>query len=70
MDQREYPTNIKFHDVSLRDGEQQSGLIFNKDQKVALAEKLAEVGIHRMKPPSKKSLKEIWDLIYLHLQDV
>jgi len=40
--------NIQFHDVSLRDGEQQSGLIFNKDQKVALAEKLAEVGIQRI----------------------
>jgi isopropylmalate/homocitrate/citramalate synthase len=43
-----FAKNIKFHDVSLRDGEQQSGLIFNKDQKVALAEKLAELGIHRI----------------------
>lgn len=39
---------IKLHDVSLRDGEQQAGLIFNKDQKIALAEKLAEVGVHRI----------------------
>lgn len=39
---------IKIHDVSLRDGEQQSGLIFSKDQKVALAEKLAELGVHRI----------------------
>jgi len=43
-----FSDNIQFHDVSLRDGEQQSGLIFNKDQKVALAEKLAEVGIQRI----------------------
>lgn len=43
-----FSENIQFHDVSLRDGEQQSGLIFNKDQKVALAEKLAELGIHRI----------------------
>ena len=43
-----FAPKIKFHDVSLRDGEQQSGLIFNKDQKVALAEKLAEAGIHRI----------------------
>ena len=44
----EFSKNLQFHDVSLRDGEQQSGLIFNKDQKIALAEKLAELGIHRI----------------------
>jgi len=43
-----FSEDLQFHDVSLRDGEQQSGLIFNKDQKVALAEKLAEVGIQRI----------------------
>lgn len=43
-----FAPHIKLHDVSLRDGEQQAGLIFNKDQKVALAEKLAEVGVHRI----------------------
>lgn len=43
-----FPKQIKLHDVSLRDGEQQAGLVFNKDQKVALAEKLAEIGIHRI----------------------
>jgi isopropylmalate/homocitrate/citramalate synthase len=43
-----FADKIKLHDVSLRDGEQQAGLIFNKDQKVAIAEKLAEVGVHRI----------------------
>jgi len=43
-----FAKDIKFHDVSLRDGEQQAGLVFNKDQKVALAEKLADVGFHRI----------------------
>lgn len=43
-----FSKKIKIHDVSLRDGEQQAGLIFNKDQKVAIAEKLAEVGVHRI----------------------
>ena len=47
-DQMNFSKNIQFHDVSLRDGEQQAGLIFTKDQKVALAEKLAELGIHRI----------------------
>jgi len=45
---QKFASKIKLHDVSLRDGEQQAGLIFNKDQKIALAEKLAEVGVHRM----------------------
>jgi isopropylmalate/homocitrate/citramalate synthase len=43
-----FAKKIKFHDVSLRDGEQQAGLVFNRDQKIALAEKMAEVGMHRI----------------------
>lgn len=43
-----FKDKIKIHDVTLRDGEQQAGLIFNKDQKVAFAEKLAELGVHRI----------------------
>ena len=43
-----FAPKIKLHDVSLRDGEQQAGLVFNKDQKIAIAEKLAEVGVHRI----------------------
>ncbi|MDD3139874.1 MAG: pyruvate carboxyltransferase [Lachnospiraceae bacterium] len=39
---------IKFHDVTLRDGEQQAGLVFTKDQKIALADKMAEMGIQRI----------------------
>ena len=42
------PKKIKFHDVTLRDGEQQAGLIFTKDQKIALADKMAELGMHRI----------------------
>jgi isopropylmalate/homocitrate/citramalate synthase len=43
-----FPKKIQFHDVSLRDGEQQAGLAFSKDEKIALAEKLAEIGIPRI----------------------
>ena len=43
-----FAKKIKFHDVTLRDGEQQAGLVFNRDQKIALAEKMAEVGMHRI----------------------
>lgn len=43
-----FAKKIKFHDVTLRDGEQQAGLIFNKEQKIALADKMAEMGMHRI----------------------
>lgn len=43
-----FAKKILLHDITLRDGEQQAGLIFNKDEKVALAEKMAEIGIHRI----------------------
>ena len=43
-----FAPQVTFHDVSLRDGEQQAGFTFNKDQKVALAEKIAELGFPRI----------------------
>ena len=43
-----FSKRIQFHDVSLRDGEQQTRLVFTKDQKIALAEKIAEAGMHRI----------------------
>ncbi|MEW6082276.1 MAG: pyruvate carboxyltransferase [Bacillota bacterium] len=43
-----FAEKIKLHDVSLRDGEQQAGLIFSADEKIRIAEQLAEVGVHRI----------------------
>ena len=43
-----FSDNIKFHDVTLRDGEQQNGVMFTMEEKIALAEKMAEIGIHRI----------------------
>lgn len=61
-----FAKKIKFHDVSLRDGEQQAGLIFDKNLKVEIAEKLAEVGIHRIEagmpavsPQDEAAIREI-----------
>jgi isopropylmalate/homocitrate/citramalate synthase len=41
---------IKIHDVTLRDGEQQAGIIFSKDDKIRIAEKLAILGVNRIEP--------------------
>ena len=43
-----FADKIQIHDVTLRDGEQQSRVALTKDQKIAIAEKLSDVGIHRI----------------------
>ena len=42
------PKTVKIHDVTLRDGEQETGVALRKDEKIRIAEKLAEAGIHRI----------------------
>src|ERR1700687_3743099 len=61
-----FAKNIKFHDVTLRDGEQQTGVIFTKDDKIRIAEELAEAGVHRIEagmpvvsPSDAAAIKEI-----------
>jgi isopropylmalate/homocitrate/citramalate synthase len=43
-----FPKNIKIHDVTLRDGEQQTRVVFRREEKVAIAKKLAAMGVHRI----------------------
>ncbi len=43
-----FPENIRIHDVTLRDGEQQTGIAFRRDEKVEIAKALAEAGVHRI----------------------
>lgn len=62
-----FPKNIKIHDVTLRDGEQQAGLAFNYDDKIRIAEALAEAGVHRieagMPVVSKDDARVVRDLV-------
>jgi len=60
------PETVKIHDITLRDGEQQAGIIFTKDDKIRIAEKLAEVGVHRIEagmpavsPNDEAAIREI-----------
>jgi isopropylmalate/homocitrate/citramalate synthase len=64
--QLHFAKQIKFHDITLRDGEQQPGIIFTKDDKIRIAEKLAEAGVHRIEagmpvvsPSDEAAIKEI-----------
>src|SRR5574342_1380731 len=61
-----FASNIKIHDVTLRDGEQQTGVILSKDEKIRIAEALAEAGVHRIEsgmpvvsPSDNEAIKEI-----------
>ena len=53
-----FPKKIEFLDTTLRDGEQQPGIIFTKDEKVAIAKKLAEAGVQRIEAGAPAVLKE------------
>jgi len=60
------PTKVKIHDITLRDGEQQAGIIFTKDDKIRIAEKLSEIGVHRIEtgmpavsPNDEAAIREI-----------
>ena len=39
---------VRFYDTTLRDGEQSTGICFSANDKVAIAHKLAELGIGRI----------------------
>ena len=66
MQGTQFPKRVKFHDVCLRDGEQQAGVEFTPAEKVRLATLLAEAGVHRIEagmpavsPADAKAIKEI-----------
>lgn len=42
------PKKVTFHDITLRDGEQQAGIIFRKDEKIKIARALDEAGVSRI----------------------
>ena len=44
----QFPDKVEIHDVTLRDGEQQSGVEFTADDKVRIAEALSASGVHRI----------------------
>jgi len=45
---RKHPKRVQVHDITLRDGEQQAGIVIRKDEKVQVARALSEAGVDRI----------------------
>lgn len=65
----ELPVKVEIHDATLRDGEQTPGVVFSPEDKIAMAEMMAEVGIDRIEagmpavsPDDYKAIKTICGL--------
>ncbi len=66
------PAKVAIHDATLRDGEQTPGVVFSIADKVAIAEKLAEIGVDRieagMPAVSEQDFQAIKDISKLGLK--
>jgi isopropylmalate/homocitrate/citramalate synthase len=61
-----FADKIEVHDITLRDGEQQAGVVFDKEDKIRIAARLAEAGVHRIEagmpavsPSDEEAIREI-----------
>lgn len=53
-----FPKKVEFLDTTLRDGEQQPGIILTKEDKIEIAKKLDAIGVSRIEAGSPATLEE------------
>lgn len=58
-----FPEEVVFHDVTLRDGEQTPGIVLRTREKVEIAKKLDDVGVHRIEAGMPIVSKEDFDAV-------
>ena len=67
-----FPERIVIHDATLRDGEQTPGVVFRKEEKVALAKALDLIGVDRieagMPAVSEEDMQAVKEIVRLDLQ--
>ncbi|MCC8193111.1 MAG: 3-hydroxy-3-methylglutaryl-CoA lyase [Deltaproteobacteria bacterium] len=66
------PKSVRFHDATLRDGEQTPGVVFTKEKKVEIAKLLDELGVDRieagMPTVSDEDFEAIKEIVALKLK--
>jgi len=69
---KNFPSKIKIHDVTLRDGEQTCGLVWREDERVRIALALDELGVSSievgMPIVSEENMRAIQDLSSMNLK--
>src|SRR5579863_1104405 len=72
VSQFDFPKEVIFHDVTLRDGEQTPGVVLRTQEKVEIAKKLDEVHVHRieagMPVVSSEDFEAVKQIAHLGLQ--
>ena len=59
----DFAPTIRIADCTLRDGEQQAGIVLNSDDKVAIARKLDELGVYEIEAGTPASSREDRDAV-------
>jgi len=68
LGENHFPGRLKIYDVTLRDGEQTIGIVFDKEEKLQIAKMLDELGVDRIEagmPVVSKEDKEAIELILM-----
>jgi isopropylmalate/homocitrate/citramalate synthase len=72
VDHYDLPEKVEIHDATLRDGEQTPGVVFRKEDKIRIAQKLDDVGVERieagMPAVSDEDFQAIKDISQLGLK--